>query len=106
MSFYAPYDPGVMLIKRIVALEGDILKTRGRKKRMVEVPVGHVWVEGDNFKNTRDSDVFGAVALASVQGRATHIVWPPKRCQKLLIQPPDKDRIVTLSGSTSTCADR
>lgn len=39
----------------------------------VVVPYGHVWVEGDNWRNSFDSRDFGPVAKGLIEGRAVKI---------------------------------
>ena len=42
-----PNDPNRVLIKRIIALEGDTVKTRSPcPEPEIKIPQGHVWVEG------------------------------------------------------------
>ncbi|MRS13020.1 MAG: signal peptidase I [Actinobacteria bacterium] len=43
------------------------------------VPVGSVWLMGDNRTNSADSRVFGAVPLADVKGEAVFRFWPLDR---------------------------
>ncbi|XP_039582875.1 mitochondrial inner membrane protease subunit 2 isoform X2 [Passer montanus] len=64
---------------------GDIvsLVTIGYKKKYVKVPHGHIWVEGDHHGHSFDSNAFGPVSLGLLHARATHILWPPQRWQKL-----------------------
>lgn len=38
---------------------------------MIQVPEGHVWVEGDNSSWSRDSRYFGPVPMALIKGRST-----------------------------------
>eukprot|EP00731_Ephydatia_muelleri_P003615 Em0001g3615a len=74
----SPTDPGCVLIKRVVALEGDAMETRDADSCHT-IPQGHLWVEGENASNSRDSNLFGPIPQGLVMGQATHIVWPPHR---------------------------
>ncbi|XP_051474020.1 mitochondrial inner membrane protease subunit 2 isoform X2 [Apus apus] len=96
---------------------GDIvsLVTIGYKKKYVKVPRGHIWVEGDHHGHSFDSNAFGPlcsadcvelfiqkisskqmsttfkVSLGLLHARATHILWPPQRWQKLYpVLPPER----------------
>ncbi|BFG34973.1 hypothetical protein CerSpe_212470 [Prunus speciosa] len=65
-------------IKRITALHGEWIGTR-HSYDVLKIPEGHCWVEGDNSSSSLDSRSFGPIPLALIQGRVTHIAWPPKR---------------------------
>lgn len=68
-----PSRPGTVC-KRVTGLPGDeILQAGGR---MVVVPDGHVWLEGDNPANSSDSRTYGALPIALVQGRVLARLWP------------------------------
>ncbi|XP_057360653.1 mitochondrial inner membrane protease subunit 2 isoform X3 [Manis pentadactyla] len=87
----SPKNPEQKIIKRVIALEGDIVKTMGHKNRYVKVPRGHIWVEGDHHGHSFDSNSFGPVSLGLLRAIATHILWPPERWQKLeSVLPPER----------------
>uniref|UniRef100_A0A8V5GW23 Mitochondrial inner membrane protease subunit 2 n=1 Tax=Melopsittacus undulatus TaxID=13146 RepID=A0A8V5GW23_MELUD len=91
MKKMSPRNPEQKIIKRVIALEGDIIKTIGYKKKYVKVPHGHIWVEGDHHGHSFDSNAFGPVSLGLLHARATHILWPPQRWQKLQpVLPPER----------------
>jgi signal peptidase I len=85
------------LIKRVVAVGGDTVESRGntifvndkavvepfRKDEALGLPVtrqtiapGMIWVMGDNRTNSSDSRVFGAIDQDLVVGRAFVRIWP------------------------------
>lgn len=82
-----PIIPGGKDLKRVIALEKSVVKTRSYKNRVVVVPKGHIWVEGDNHTISRDSNIYGPVPSSLVFGKAIAIVFPPSRVQWLHSQP-------------------
>lgn len=80
----SPKTPDQILIKRVVGLSGDIVRTHGYKKASIlQIPEGHCWVEGDHIGRSMDSNTFGPVSLGLITAKATSIVWPPSRWQYL-----------------------
>lgn len=95
VCFSAPHNQGTA-VKRVVALGGDtVLLDPRRRPRDAEngrvneaarrwdvwrgrvvVPEGHVWVEGDNWRSTRDSNDYGPISKSLVQGKAW-VLWAP-----------------------------
>ncbi|XP_033882071.1 mitochondrial inner membrane protease subunit 2 isoform X2 [Acipenser ruthenus] len=86
---------------------GDIvsLVTMGYKNRYVKVPDGHFWVEGDHHGCSFDSNNFGPVSLGLVHARASHIIWPLNRWQKIEPALP-KDRRPLSDWSDGSTADK
>ncbi|TDH09871.1 hypothetical protein EPR50_G00092580 [Perca flavescens] len=79
----SPKNPQQKIIKRVIGLEGDFIRTLGYKNRYVRVPDGHFWIEGDHHGHSLDSNSFGPVAVGLLHGRASHIIWPPNRWQRI-----------------------
>ncbi|QSZ36461.1 hypothetical protein DSL72_006340 [Monilinia vaccinii-corymbosi] len=75
----SPYHPENLVVKRIIALEGDRVYTHSPYPYPIaDVPAGHVWVEGDNAdaRKTLDSHHYGPIAVNLIRGRLTHVLWP------------------------------
>lgn len=102
ISLVSPKDPDTKIIKRVVALQGDVVSTIGYKKPFVRVPEGHCWVEGDHTGNSLDSNYFGPVSLGLMNARATYIVWPPARWQKLNSTLPRQRWPIALGKATTS----
>nr|XP_048271418.1 mitochondrial inner membrane protease subunit 2 isoform X3 [Myodes glareolus] len=80
-------------VRNFQVQRGDIvsLVTIGHKNRLVKVPRGHMWVEGDHHGHSFDSNSFGPVSLGLLHAHATHILWPPERWQRLeSVLPPER----------------
>lgn len=77
----SPYNPEVISVKRVIALEGDLVYTRAPYPLPIaEIPSGHIWVEGDNEDGTKtlDSNHYGPISMNLIVGRITHVLWPLK----------------------------
>lgn len=75
----SPEDPNKILVKRILGIGGDEIKTRGQyPKQICKIPPNHLWVEGDNLHSV-DSNNFGPVSVGLVMGKAACILFPPSR---------------------------
>lgn len=74
-----PFKPNLTVIKRVKYTEGEMAEfmdlTEG-KFRQVKVPPNHIWVEGDNASNSRDSRSYGPLSLGLMIGIARFRVWP------------------------------
>ncbi|KAI5119894.1 hypothetical protein M0805_003698 [Coniferiporia weirii] len=80
VSLRSPVDPGKYLVKRVIAVAGDVVRTLPPYPLPeVEIPDGHIWVEGDESFRTLDSNTFGPVASMLVDARLVYILWPFNR---------------------------
>ena len=108
VTFADPEVVGRVLIKRVIATEGQVVDLVDGKVYVdgVEldepyighrpsyplyrtangvdvsfpytVPEGEIWVMGDNRTNSKDSRYFGAVPVSDVTSHAVWTIWPPK----------------------------
>ena len=62
-QYRSPVNAKTMLVKRVIALPGDRVRTSYGKGPYVSVPEGRCWIEGDNSRNSNDSNNFGAVRV-------------------------------------------
>lgn len=82
LSYRSPLDPEKIAVKRIIALEGDLVRPRtAHHQPAIRVPKGHIWVEGDagTDKESLDSNTYGPISTRLVTGRLTHILYPWKK---------------------------
>ncbi|MDR3316039.1 MAG: signal peptidase I [Coriobacteriales bacterium] len=108
VTFNDPILPGRILIKRVIAVEGQTVDlvdgavyidgkpldepyTHGKESTPLElmggvtlsypftVPDGAIWVMGDNRTNSLDSRYFGPISEDEVTGRAIIRIWPLDR---------------------------
>ncbi|VDB97034.1 unnamed protein product [Peniophora sp. CBMAI 1063] len=81
----SPFDAGSFLIKRIVALEGDTVKTLPPyPKKEVTIPLGHCWIEGDRSMDSEDSNSIGPIPVALVEAKMVTILLPLDRAHAWL----------------------
>ena len=101
IAFWSPKDPERMIVKRVIAVEGDFVRRRDGFsssgddpiKRTVtgafgevvgiletgwqQIPQGHIWVEGDHGEEqgrwTWDSNAYGPVRLLFI-----HLLHAPR----------------------------
>ena len=79
VHYRAPHRPDALVVKRIIALEGDEVQTKPPFPFPREiVPKGHVWVEGDHPEDrmTMDSNTYGPVSISLIVGKVKGVVWP------------------------------
>ena len=106
VTFNDPLSPGRVLIKRVIAVGGQVVDinnddglvyvdgeplqepyTDGLPSYRLDnsianvtypyrVPEGELWVMGDNRTNSQDSRYFGSIDRDTVTGRGALIYWP------------------------------
>ncbi|NP_001373320.1 mitochondrial inner membrane protease subunit 1 isoform 2 [Danio rerio] len=79
-------------IQKVIGLEGDKVCTSGPSdifKTHTYVPRGHVWLEGDNLRNSTDSRSYGPIPYALIRGRVCLKLWPPQSFGVLAESPND-----------------
>ena len=81
IMFRSPENPEKLLTKRVVGIQGDIIRPKSPPypKSEVKIPRNHFWVEGDNSFHSIDSNKFGPVSQGLVIGKVVTIIWPPSR---------------------------
>ncbi|XP_020181861.1 uncharacterized protein [Aegilops tauschii subsp. strangulata] len=91
--FVSPADHRSRTIKRLIGLPGDWISVPD-KEEIRQIPEGHCWVEGDNGSASWDSRSYGPVPLGLVQGRVTHVVWPPSKMGRVDKRVPPEGRVM------------
>ena len=82
----SPTNPEILAVKRVIALEGDTVVTKPPYPSPHEdVPVGHVWIEGDQVdgNKTMDSNRVGPVSRSLIVGRVGGVVWPWRKAGRI-----------------------
>ncbi|KAK1236716.1 hypothetical protein PQX77_000072 [Marasmius sp. AFHP31] len=97
VALKSPEDPKRTLVKRIVAMPGDRVKTLPPcKDAEVVIPPGHVWIEGDEPFHSDDSNRFGPVSMSLIESRLVCVVWPLDRLG--IPRDPDTVRLLAKAG--------
>ncbi|KAG8090112.1 hypothetical protein GUJ93_ZPchr0011g28606 [Zizania palustris] len=70
----SPQNPRRMVSKRVLGMEGDTVTYlvnpgNSESSKTVVVPEGHVWVQGDNIYDSKDSREFGPVPYGLITGK-------------------------------------
>ncbi|KAF6998161.1 hypothetical protein CFC21_014304 [Triticum aestivum] len=91
--FVSPADHRSRTIKRLIGLPGDWVSVPD-KEEIRQIPEGHCWVEGDNGTASWDSRSYGPVPLGLVQGRVTHVLWPPSKMGRVDKRVPPEGRVM------------
>ncbi|XP_071041884.1 mitochondrial inner membrane protease subunit 1 [Parasteatoda tepidariorum] len=74
----SPSNPREYICKRIKGIPGDKIK---KNLTTHVVPLGHVWLEGDNHSNSTDSRTYGPVPIGLLRSRALCRIFPFERAQ-------------------------
>eukprot|EP01120_Amphizonella_sp_Union-15-10_P015360 TRINITY_DN7899_c0_g1_i4.p1 TRINITY_DN7899_c0_g1~~TRINITY_DN7899_c0_g1_i4.p1 ORF type:complete len:209 (+),score=30.37 TRINITY_DN7899_c0_g1_i4:104-730(+) len=101
VCLWSPIHYNKSIIKRIVAMEGDVILDRRREKSW-KIPTGHCWIEGDNAGNSIDSNFFGPVSIYLIQGKALRVLIPQNSSQRerffrKIENVSDRDRVFRVS---------
>ena len=54
-------------------------RTISYKKKIVHIPAGHCWVEGDNHSHSHDSNAFGPVSHICYFDLSPELLYPPSQ---------------------------
>ncbi|VDM67682.1 unnamed protein product [Strongylus vulgaris] len=60
VTFVSPRNPDKIHIKRVTAVEGDVVRPKNRNELLL-IPKGCCWMESDNPVNANDSNIYGPV---------------------------------------------
>ena len=74
----SPSDPSYTVCKRVLGVEGDVVKADSSSYQVAAttIPKGYVWLQGDNAQNSTDSRTYGPVPYALVQGKVVCRIFP------------------------------
>ncbi|KAG6829332.1 hypothetical protein H0H92_004935 [Tricholoma furcatifolium] len=79
----SPENPNHKLVKRIVAMEGEVVHTLPPyPDPVVKIPQGHhppIPFAGDEPFFSDDSNLFGPIPMALIESKLIWILWPPSR---------------------------
>ncbi|PRP76534.1 hypothetical protein PROFUN_15053 [Planoprotostelium fungivorum] len=75
----SPTAEGKAWVKRIISLPGETAPLPDTKGKPIQVPTGHVWIEGDNRRVSSDSRAIGPIPMSLIEGRVIRVWWPYQR---------------------------
>ncbi|XP_022325691.1 mitochondrial inner membrane protease subunit 1-like [Crassostrea virginica] len=97
-----PYRPTGLVCKRVVGMEQDkITKEDGK---VITVPKGHVWIEGDNKPESEDSRDYGPVPYGLLESRVFYRWWPTNRMGFLKL--PGEEEIFATRMKSGLCSSK
>ena len=79
VAFRSPQDPEKIVIKRVIAIQGDmVFPLPPHPTEPIIIQWGQLWVEGDNEdkSKTKDSNWYGPIPRGLVLGTVEAVVWP------------------------------
>lgn len=66
----SPDDPSKSVCKRIIGFPNDIIyEDYLNHSHKIKIPSNHVWLEGDNLNNSKDSRIYGPVNIKLIKGK-------------------------------------
>jgi len=74
-------EKNTTICKRVIGLPGDMIipqspSINNPNQRLIEVPDGHIWIEGDNTVASHDSRMYGCVPANLIIGKVFLKIWP------------------------------
>jgi len=91
--FTAPDDPSKLVIKRVVATEGEYVINNDVYERIRK---GHFFAVGDNMNQSIDSRRYGQVPISLIRGTAEYVILPYPR--KIKRTPPRTRTFTSAKG--------
>eukprot|EP00741_Cyanophora_paradoxa_P021937 tig00021428_g21175.t1 len=77
--FTSPVNPKRVVVKRIARKQGDWVQapvSDSGETKWIQVPMGHVWMLGDNERQSHDSRHYGPVPTGLIHGRTVCRLLP------------------------------
>mmetsp|Transcript_29635 Transcript_29635/g.49804 ORF Transcript_29635/g.49804 Transcript_29635/m.49804 type:complete len:183 (+) Transcript_29635:310-858(+) len=104
----SPANPRSVVCKRVLAQEGEQVRVQSNialgsmaDDKKVDIPAGHVWLQGDNTRNSNDSRHYGPVPVALLQSKVICRIWPPQGWGAIQRGFPNKEFVVNSAVDSS-----
>ena len=77
VSCVSPIEPGKLVLKRVIGMEGDVVKIDplDPNSKLLKIPKGKIWITGDNLRFSRDSRDYGPISRGLLHGKALAKVY-------------------------------